>query len=430
MDYAEAVRALESLSREGIKPGLERINCLLDRLGRPDAKFNAILVGGTNGKGSTCAYLASLLRAAGFKVGLYTSPHLLDWRERIEVNGRRVSPAEFACAVERALEASKGLDDAPTTFEVLTAAAMWHFARKRVDYAVLEVGLGGRLDATNAASRVVASIVTNVGLDHREWLGNSRRQIAREKAGIARPGKPFVTATEKGKGRATLVREAKRRGALPIVVGEDAPLTIHPDGSFDLRWEGREVRGLVPGIEGIVQPLNAACALACFWALGLDLRPSQIARALARTRLAGRFQVVNRKPCVILDVAHNAEAAKCLRETFRKKFPNRRALLVCAMLSDKPHKEFARALRPVISRAFLAPTFGERGFSGRALSRKFAEAGVSPRRVFPNIARALKIAFKDARPEEVILVCGSFLTVGEAVKSLCSSSWRGGGDKS
>ncbi|HIE09270.1 MAG TPA: bifunctional folylpolyglutamate synthase/dihydrofolate synthase [Armatimonadetes bacterium] len=422
MTYEEAVRALERISERGIKPGLSRVRALLSRLGRPDLKFPSVIVGGTNGKGSICAFLSNILIEAGLKVGLYTSPHLLQWRERMAVDGELVSPEEFGGAVGEALRASKGMRDKPTPFEVLTAAALWLFAQKGVDIAVLEVGMGGRWDATNATRNVLASIVSNVGLDHTQWLGDTVEEIAVEKAWIARRGKPFITSALPGEGREVLLQVAKGKGATPLVVGNDegsqARVRAGPRGSFSVEFEGRVFRCPKPGIEGRRQPLNAACAVVCSMLLGVNLPEEAIGRAIGRTSLPGRFQILDGSPTVVLDVAHNAEAAKHLAQTLESRFPGRKALLVCAMFSDKPHLKFAEALRPIASRAFVAPMTIERPFPAEALAEEFRRAGIGEVRAFKSIRGAFEAALSEAREREVVLVCGSFVTVGEALKIL------------
>jgi len=433
MTYEEAVRALEGLSKRGIKPGLSRVEELLTRLGRPDERFPSVIVGGTNGKGSICAFLSSILNSSGLKVGLYTSPHLLEWRERVAVGGKPVTPEEFGEAVGEALKASEGMRDEPTPFEVLTAAALWLFSQKGVDMAVLEVGMGGRWDATNASRRVVSSIVSNVGLDHTEWLGDTVERIAFEKAEICRGGVPFITSAGEEEGREVLLEVARSKGARPIVVvghqeGCQAKVEVGPDGSFSLEFEGERMDFPKPGMDGPRQALNASCALVCAKLLGVDISKGEVKGAVAGTSLPGRFQVLPRgSPAVVLDVAHNAEAAQHLAEAFRSRFPGRRALLVCSMFRDKPHSKFAGALRPIVSRAFLAPMLVERPMPAEALAERFREGGILKTSTFPSVREALKAALSEAGEGEVVLVCGSFVTVGEALRVLREEAGRGEG---
>lgn len=422
MTYEEAVRVLKELQQKEPKRGLSRIELLLDRMGRPDEKFPSIIVSGTNGKGSTCVFLSSLLRKAGLKVGLYTSPHLLEWNERMVINGSPVSPEKFGEAVGEALRVSEGMDDEPTLFEVLTAAAMWLFPREGVDIVVLEVGKGGRMDATNASRNVVGSIVSNVGLDHTDCLGDTIEKIAFEKAGIARHNRPFVTAARPEEGRATLLEVAHSQGASPVVlVGEDeacqAKVFVNPDRSFSLEFGGWKVELPKPGMEGPRQALNAACAAVCVNLLGIDITREAMREAISGASLLGRFQMFEGNPTVVFDVAHNAEAAHHLAETFASRFPGKKALLVCTMFSDKPHQRFGEAIQPIVSRAFLAPMVVERPLPVETLAERFREGGLLSIHTFPSIRAAFEAALSEAEEEEIVLVCGSFVTVCEALRA-------------
>ncbi len=320
--YESVLRRLVSLSRFGSKPGLARINKLLELLGNPHRSFRTILVAGTNGKGSTAAMLAKILAGAGSRTGSYFSPSIFSFRERIQVGGKWISKKDFAARAKEIFSILPRISgDPPTFFEVMTAMALEHFARENVDYAVLEAGLGGRYDATNAVEPVL-SVITSIGLEHTEVLGGTTAKIAREKAGILRAGKPVVCAVKDKAARDELKKIAKRLGS-PFFFADKkqiSPANLRASGSF--------------------QRANAACAAKA--AALLRVKPAVIRRALSSFTMPARWQKMSSKPSVTIDCAHNPPAAKAIQSDLARDFAFRsrspRILLFSAM-KDKDYEQ-------------------------------------------------------------------------------------------
>ena len=347
---------LHSLQRFGVKLGLQNVDAVLAACGDPQRRFPSIHVAGTNGKGSVCAMLASILRADGRRVGLYTSPHLADVRERIRIDGRTIADADFdrllgriRKTIDRLLAAGR-LEAHPTYFEVLTILAFLHFAERKVDIAVLEVGMGGRFDATNVVTPLV-SVITSISLDHREYLGRSLAAIAFEKAGIIKPGVPVVNGAEGRAAGAVIRRRARERGA-PLVsaFGRDGALfAARTAAGFRFRYEfcgeSFAFRLKLPGVH---QGENAAVAVAAARTLGCVDRPLErrtILAGLAAAEWPGRLEAVGRRPLVLLDGAHNEDGARALAAYVRD-FVRGPLVLVFAMLKDKAVRRAADLLFP------------------------------------------------------------------------------------
>ncbi|MBF8298552.1 MAG: folC, partial [candidate division NC10 bacterium] len=345
--YPEAIAYLYGLQRFGVKLGLESIARLLQAVGDPHRRFPSILIGGTNGKGSTAAFLASILQAAGYRIGLYTSPHLLDFTERIRVDGQGISPAEVAHLTDELRSLIPDLFLAPRTFshptffEVTTALAFLHFARTEVDFAVIEVGLGGRFDATNILDPEVA-VITNIALEHQEYLGRTLGAIAAEKAGIVRKGSHVVTAADSPEALAVIAGACRAQGATLLDIRAACDWQIsrsdlseqhfilaqagEPTGEFTIRLLGRH------------QVTNAATAIAAarlLRARGAHIPEGSIREGLRLTRWPGRLQLFPGHPLVILDAAHNPAGAKALRGFLEEQQFAGRLILVFGVLKDK-----------------------------------------------------------------------------------------------
>ncbi|MDN5865489.1 MAG: bifunctional folylpolyglutamate synthase/dihydrofolate synthase [Gammaproteobacteria bacterium] len=402
---------LNGLDASRIELGLERVRAALGRLDFHAVPFRVATVGGTNGKGSTVTCLAGWLQAAGLgPVGRYTSPHLLDYRERIVVDGRMMAAEQLVEAFE-AVEQARG--DIPLTyFEFGTLAALEVFRRAGVTHAVLEVGLGGRLDAVNALDADVAAVVS-VGLDHQQWLGDDRDSIGREKAGIFRPGRPAVIGDADPP--AGLLEAASRQGADVWLRGRDFGIIDAPNG---WHYRGRNLsRGPLPepATGGRLQRGNAAVALALFEALAPEHLPDRdtLARTCGQLRLPGRLDSRQGDVEWLLDVAHNPQAAAMLA-AWLKAAPPRRTLAVFAMLADKDAAGVAATVAPAVTRWFLAPLTGRRGQSAAELASKTADTLRAPV-LCENMASALRAALQSARGGDRIVVFGSFHTVEEAL---------------
>jgi dihydrofolate synthase/folylpolyglutamate synthase len=422
--YSEAIEDLFARTTGGIKPGLERTEALLARMGSPHTKLTTIHVAGTNGKGSVVVTCEALLRAAGFRVGRYTSPHLIDFRERITVDDTPISEREVLDWLRQWIPVAEELG--ATFFELTTAMAFDWFSRQNVDFCVIETGLGGRLDSTNVLKPRVAT-VTSIGLDHIDLLGDTLEAIAREKAGIFKSGVPAVVGEPDPAIRQLLAQCARDAGAAPVIVLDDTYKTgtvkLTPRGtSFTLTVNGEPHRITTP-LLGAYQARNTATAMATVAALGDDFLPpmSRISRALAKLFLPGRFQ---RKRRFVFDVAHNPAGARTVARTIADlDLPRPRTALV-AVLADKDWRGIISELsasvdRFVFTNAPSAPA--ERRWNPNDAGSFAAEQGLVAE-VEPDLDKALTLARKG---RGTVLITGSFHTVGDAMSRLHLSPFAG-----
>jgi dihydrofolate synthase/folylpolyglutamate synthase len=404
----------QSAHPKAIDLGLERVARVLARTGWRRSERPVITVGGTNGKGSCVALLEAMLRAGGNRVATFTSPHLVDYRERIRLDGQWVSEASLIAAFERIGDACG--DDSLTFFEFNALAALLVFESWAPDVTLLEVGMGGRLDAVNVVDADVA-VVVSVGLDHMEWLGPDLAAIAREKAGIFRPGRPAVCGMADPP--AALIETATALGATLQLRGRDFVARENQDGSWDFADAGGRLERLPPpALAGVVQVGNAATALAALRALAprLVLDRNALERGLREVRLAGRFQRVPSGTGFewVLDVAHNPEAAAALAANLVRWPVPGLTTAVCGMLGDKDVAGVLNALRDRVDRWFAASTDGPRGLGDAALAARAAAAGIGMTEA-GSIAQAMARAASEAREGDRIVVFGSFHTVGPAL---------------
>jgi len=409
---AEWLQYLEQLHPQAIALGLDRVAAVRDAMGLAP-RFPVVTVGGTNGKGSTCAYLEAMLRHAGYRTGLYTSPHLVRYNERVRVAGDEVADAELAAAFER-VEAARG-DTRLTYFEFGTLAAMALFIERGVEACVLEVGLGGRLDAVNAFDPDCA-VVVSVALDHMDYLGDTREAIGFEKAGIFRAGRPAVCADPDPPG--SLVAHARAIGARLLRLGED--FSVDADR---VEWRYRGPSGVrsglpLPSLRGGHQVGNAAAAIAALDTLRdrLPIDMQAVRMGLATASVAGRFQVLPGRPVTVLDVAHNPHAARTLAATLVEQGRFGRTFAVFAMLADKDAAGVVREVAPRIDRWHVAGTHGPRGMGAASAAAivEAADPGV-PIAVFDDVVRAYRDARERAGEGDRIVVFGSFHTVADVL---------------
>ena len=403
---AEWTRLAESMHPKNIDMGLERIRIVKERLGiRFDCPVE--IVGGTNGKGSTCAMLQTIWKEAGYRVGLYTSPHIHRFNERIRVDGEMADDETLVGCFE-VVEAARG-DVALTFFEFTTLVALRLFAEAKPDAVVLEVGLGGRLDAVNLIDADVA-VVTNVAIDHVEYLGDTREKIGFEKAGIYRRGRvAFYGDTSPPH---ALVGHALETGADLRIFGRDYFCRMH-DGKWD--YVGRKTLAELPSpsLYGDNQIHNATTVLAIVEALQsrLPVASDAIRRGLAHTELPGRFQIVSESPRVIFDVAHNPHAAEYLTGRMKALPKNGRVLAVIGMLHDKDIAGTLAWLKSVVDDWYCAPLEGPRGATAEQLLEHLGNG-----KSFDSVAQAWDAAMADAKAEDTVLVCGSFHTVAHVME--------------
>jgi len=407
---------LETLHPKSIALGLERVK---DVHARMEAALSCpvLIVTGTNGKGSTCAMLESILRSAGYRTGLYSSPHLLHYNERVRIGGEPEDDVAIVAAFN-AVEDARG--DTPLTyFEYGTLAALYAFARAKLDVAVLEVGLGGRLDAVNIVDADVA-VVTTIALDHMDYLGPTREHIGFEKAGIFRPGRPGVCAEPDPP--ATLTAHARAIGAALVQIGRDFGY-VAADRQWRYWGPGGERFGLpVPALRGTYQLANASTALAALGLLQdrLHVPASAIRDGLCNVTLPGRFQVLPGRPAIVLDVAHNPHAARALAATLSTMGYFQETIAVFGMLADKDIGSVIAATAPGIDRWFVASVPGPRGATASALRATLVSAGIEHATIhtFDDVETAFATARKAAGDADRIVVFGSFLTVAAALAAV------------
>jgi dihydrofolate synthase/folylpolyglutamate synthase len=433
MNYEAAVRYLLSLGRELAAPtqaaaekfDLENISVLVERLGRPDRAYPTAHLAGTNGKGSTAAFLESILRRAGFRTGLNTSPHLARINERIRLNGEEIGDEAFAGVLTRIqavieeLLARGRLRAHPTYFECVTAMAMEYFAQQRVDFGVFEVGLGGRLDATNIL-RPAVTVITRVDFDHENFLGHSLREIAGEKAGILKPQVPAVMAEQRAEAREVILARAEQVAARVVEVAEEYRLEEAQSAGGCGRGTAHELATgwsceLAPGLPGRFQLANALNAVAA--ARSLEVRGYRIAkgaveRGIAEAQWPGRLEQLQSEPDVYLDGAHNPGAARELVEFWRENFAGRKIWLVYGALRDKAVDEIAGVLFPYAAEVILTEPRTSRAISARQLEEITAHYAANVR-VIADAEQAVEHAVSAADTHDAVFVTGSLYLVGQ-----------------
>lgn len=395
---------LEKIHPSVIDLGLHRVGLVADRLGLRQLPATVVTVGGTNGKGTTCALLEAIYRAAGYRVGVYSSPHLLRYNERVRIQGQDASDAEL-CQAFAAVEAARG-EVSLTFFEFGTLAALWLFRAAAPDLVLLEVGLGGRLDATNLVESDLA-VVTSIALDHCDWLGDTREAIASEKAGIYRPGKPAISGEPNPP--VTLAQTAQAIGAKLLQVGAD--FRRH---EAEAVWHFQGARQLWRELPYPELPLdNAVTALAVVEQLSLPIDSAAIRTGLAGARLAGRMQLLRTQPQVTLDVAHNPHSAHYLARQLAARGKVGRRLAVAGMLKDKDIRQTLGELVELVDLWFLADLHGARAALAQELSAVLPSE--SARHCYASVADAYREALATAQEQDEIIVLGSFHTVAEAM---------------
>ena len=438
MTYAESVEYLLALLSDARGPrlGLERIRRLLGRLGEPQRSFRAVHVAGTNGKGSTAAMIEAGLRAAGHSSGLYTSPHLARFNERVRINGSDIDDNGFAAAVEEVRQANEwlvareGRHGHASFFESVTATAFCAFRNASIDWGVVEVGLGGRLDATNVLQPELC-VLTPIDFDHEGFLGKARPAIAAEKAGILKPGAPVAVAPQRPDVESVLGTRASELGVSMVRVGHDwrAENTTQADGYYRFQArgvavgnsDGKSVEVELP-LAGEHQVVNALTAVAALDALGVEA--AAISRGIQQTRWPGRLEHVAGKPPVLLDSAHNTGGARALAKFLRRHKGGRAIHLIYGASRDKPVDEIAGILFPSAHRVTLTSARVKRSLSPRTLLR-IADHHHQQIDLAPTLEAALEQARSRANAEDLIVITGSIFLVGEARRLLPVASKKG-----
>ena len=425
LDYILRFADYERLPRSGIVWDLARVERLLERLGNPQHAARSIHVAGTKGKGSTAAMIASILKQAGYRVGLYTSPHLLSFTERLQADGQPIAEDDWARltgVLKPEVEAvnKEGKFGELTTFEILTALAFAYFREIGADYQVLEVGLGGRLDATNVVKPQVC-VITSISFDHMDVLGDTLAQIAGEKAGIIKSGATVVSAPQSPEAMEVIERVCRERGVRLVRVGTEVSwhkTSFSDEGqAFHLKGLEREYDLNLP-LLGEHQVENAATAVAVVEVLegmGARISAENIAEGLAKVHWPGRLQVLRREPWVIIDGAHNTDSMKKLGEALKQHFNFDRLILILGFSNDKDVAGMAAEAAALTDNIILTGSRHPRSVEPAALANEFSKRGVSAK-VAESVADAVKLALAGARPNDLICAAGSVFVIAEVME--------------
>jgi dihydrofolate synthase / folylpolyglutamate synthase len=417
---------LASFGKFGIHLGLDRITQLLADLGNPHDRVTVIHVAGTNGKGSVCAYLSSIMEAAGYRVGRYTSPHLIDWRERICMNSEWIRSEDLLEALMQVKQAIQP-QHPPTQFEVITAAAWWYFADRKVDIAIIETGLGGRLDATNVCNCPIVSVITSISMEHWQRLGSTLAAIASEKAGIIKKSRPVIIGELPPEAAAEMRAKAEANNAPITWVCAARELTSDANMENLATWEGITYP---LALSGKHQLMNSAIALATIQSLksqGWQISDAAITEGMRSTKWLGRLQWVeyardsedkNRIPQtkkykLLIDGAHNVAAAECLRDFVDRAFPNQPRCWVVGMLDTKDHLGILKALLEKSDRLITVPVPSHQTVDPDLIAQLGATLLQEPPKAYSDLELGLEAAFSESTLEDrPVILCGSLYLIG------------------
>jgi len=427
--YDDTLNYLYGLQKYGIKLGLENIKKLMDILNEPHKSFRSIHIAGTNGKGSTATMIASILKENGFMVGLYSSPHLVSFTERIRINDQPISESEVIELASIIRERIAQKDIKPTFFEFTTAMAFYYFAVKNIEWAVIETGMGGRLDATNVILPEI-SIITNIGLDHCEFLGWNISDITTEKAGIIKPGIPVITGSRSPGVLKQLSEIALNHNSQIHIYGRDfeSYLILINEKQITFDYNGyNSYKNLLLSLTGRHQLYNASLAIRTCEVLkerGISISESSIYRGLLNLNLEGRFEWVSQTPPIIIDGAHNPQAASTLVDSIRELLPNKKIILIIGIMKDKDIRGILKPLIQIADSIILTKPQYERAASSEDLMKEvinLQKEGLgylaSSTKMTDTTAEAIELAKSQWQKDHIILITGSFYTIGE-VKEL------------
>jgi dihydrofolate synthase/folylpolyglutamate synthase len=414
----EGIAYLQSLDLFRVKPGLDRIKKIAQYLGNPQDKIPSILIAGTNGKGSVAAAIASVLETQGYRAGLYTSPHLVRVTERIKVNGQEIAIDELSSLISEVKRVSQHLLIEPSYFEVLTAAAFMYFALGKADFAVLEVGMGGRWDATNLVLPL-CSVITNVSMDHTQFLGESIEEIAHEKAGVIKPGIPTITGA-KGEALRVIHATAKELSSPTVVMGRDFYFQGETTEGFDYYGKKWQLEHLNFSLRGIHQLENASIAIATLENIskfhGIRLDEKALRKGLSAVKWEGRIEFIRYDPPFILDGAHNQDGARALSLSLHSMYPDAQFTFLIGMLNDKDHEKYLREISEVAERIIITGLPSKRGISAERLG-EIARGYVQEIEVIEDFRQAFS---KVKNLSTHSCATGSLYLIG-AIKSLINS---------
>jgi dihydrofolate synthase/folylpolyglutamate synthase len=424
--YVDTIEYLYSLQNFGIKLGLKNIKALLERLSSPHESYKTVHIAGTNGKGSTAAAIESVLIEGGYNVGLYTSPHLIDFKERIRVNKEQIDE-ESVVRITRLVREKKEelkIDCEITFFEYVTAIAFYYFMQKNVDIAIIEVGMGGRLDATNVITPMV-SIVTSISKEHQIYLGETIKEIAGEKAGIIKEGIPVISGVRDKQARGVIKETAKAKNAKLYELQKDFNFTDLGAQTFDYKGIDKTYKGVKKSLLGAHQFDNFSVALAALEVIeksGFTVDEKNLRKGLSNVKWDGRFEVFSSKPLLILDGAHNDESMESAVNTLRKNFPGKKVILVIGIMKDKDISDIIKHISDISHTVIITKPEINRAAKTRELAEFFDEKKEVVQ--IPSVKDAIDHAKKLYDDGSLIFVTGSLFTVGDARKYLTGGNQR------
>ena len=412
MNYDEAVGFYHSLLRFGVKPGLERTLALCEELGSPQKKLKCIHVAGTNGKGSTCTFIASVLKKAGYRTGLYTSPYVIEFRERIRLDGEYIPKDDLVSVTDRvraALQKVNSLGIYPTEFEAITAAAFLWYAEQNTDIVVLETGLGGRFDATNIIENPLAEIITSISLDHVRVLGDTIDKIAWEKAGIIKPDSAVITSVNQHPDALSVIKNAAKENNAELILADDKKMFSDKSITLfgtDLQYNGQNIHISIPGV---CQPENLSLCLECFGLLkakGYNITDSDISDGISSAFIPARTEILSKKPLVILDGSHNESSTKALSELLKQTLHDKRILAVMGMMADKDIKTALGFLLPCFDEVIAVTPTNPRAMTAENFAESVTEYQ-KPVVCKDNPTDGIVLALKMLNNFDALVICGS-----------------------
>ena len=417
MTYEDAMGEINSLLKFGMKPGLERISKLLEQLGNPQDQLKIVHVAGTNGKGTTCTFISSVLIKAGYRTGLFTSPYVTDFRERFQINGEMIPKEELIEELERILPHVRNMEragDTITEFELITALAFCWFARRKCEIVVLEVGLGGRFDATNVVKCPLVSVITSISLDHTAILGDTVEQIAFEKCGIIKPGGRTVLYPEQSPGVFDVVRKVAQERGNQLTVPECSAVREIRDDLLgtEILYHDQPIYLPFTGTHQVKNALTALTALEVLRKLGYRISESNLKDGFSQAKIAARMELLCRNPLIVLDGGHNPGCAAALAGVLKKHLNGKRLVAIMGMMADKDSKTSLSLVAPLFSAVLTLRPENPRSMDACTLA-KLASEYCPDARPMANREEALKLAVQLAGENGAVIICGSFYLAGE-----------------
>ena len=425
MNYEQALEYIHSVNWAFCKPGLERITALCEALGNPQNKLRFIHVAGTNGKGSTSSMLASILQSAGYRTGLYTSPYIRTFCERIRVDGENIPKEELAALTERIRPIADAMEDKPTEFELITALAFSYFEACACDVVVLEVGLGGRLDSTNVIENTALSIITGIDFDHTALLGNTIEEIAYEKAGIIKANRPVLFGGSRGAAYDTVQRVAYEKNAPFCAV--DRSSYLQKKATLEgTTFEYLHYTDMHLPLLGAYQPYNATLVLTAIELLkeqGFAIDDEAVRNGLADVRWPARFELLSRDPIIIYDGGHNPEGVRAAVASVKAYFGEQRVNLLSGVMADKDRGEMIETMKPIIARAFTVTPNNPRSLAAADYAAQLTSYGIEALS-YASVAEGVRAAIESSKQEGIPLVCLGSLYLYEEVEAAIREALR------